>query len=59
MCQKVFFNEVTGQQPRTLFKKESDAGFFCEFCKIFRVHFLKNTRGGYFHTESKECKLFD
>ena len=27
--------------------------------KFFRVHFLKNTRGGYFHTESKECKLFD
>ena len=39
MCQKVFFNEVTGQQPRTLFKKESDAGSFCEFCKIFQSAF--------------------
>ena len=40
LCQILFFNDVTGLRPATLFLKNSGKGFFfCEFCKISKNSF--------------------
>ena len=53
LCQRLFFNNVSGLRPATLLKKESLIQVFShEFCEISKnSFFLQNTSGGCY------CKL--
>ena len=40
LYQSLFFNEVSGLMPATLWKKRLAQVFFCEFCETFKNTFL-------------------
>ena len=40
LCQRLFFNKVASLRPAAWLKRDSDKGFFCEFCEIFKNYFF-------------------